>query len=225
MKELFTQQEYENVKSTAFLPLGCYQCSQTFYREKKYITRVRKEQSNDLKFCGFKCMSDYLSKDKIEVCCTHCNKTFYRCKSWAEKSTNKFCSRSCNALFQNGNKTNGYRRSKLEKFLEEELIKTYPDLVFEFNNKTAIKSELDIFIPSLSLAFELNGIFHYEPIYGSDKLSQIQNNDNRKFQACIENNISLCIIDTSNEKYFKKEKSNKFFTIIKNIIDKKLLTS
>jgi len=44
----------------------------------------------------------------------------------------------------------------------------YPDLVIHFNKKDAINSELDIYIPSLKLAFELNGIFHYEPIFGKE---------------------------------------------------------
>jgi hypothetical protein len=71
------------------------------------------------------------------------------------------------------------------------------------------------------LAFELNGIFHYEPIYGESKWSQIQNNDNRKFQACIENKIELCIIDVSSHVYYKKQSAMKFLSIITNIIDNK----
>ncbi len=74
----------------------------------------------------------------------------------------------------------------------------------------------------MKLAFELNGIFHYEPIYGDKKLGQIQNNDNNKFMACIENGISLCIIDTSKFGYFKLDAANKFLDIITNIIDDKL---
>ena len=98
----------------------------------------------------------------------------------------------------------------------------YPNLLFSFNDRTAINSELDIYIPSLKLAFELNGVFHYEPIYGQNKLEKIQENDNNKFQKCINNNISLCIIDVSSQKYFKEQTSKKFLNIIINIINDSL---
>ena len=90
-----------------------------------------------------------------------------------------------------------------------------------FNSKEIINSELDIYLPKLKLAFELNGIFHYESIYGQNKLDQIQNNDNRKFQACLEQGIEICIIDSSQQKYFKKETSQKYLDIITNIINNK----
>ena len=62
------------------------------------------------------------------------------------------------------------------------------------------------------------GIFHYEPIYGGDKLNQTQNNDERKFQACLEQEIKLCIIDTSQQKYFKEKTSQKYLNIMNEII-------
>ena len=70
------------------------------------------------------------------------------------------------------------------------------------------------------MAFELNGIFHYEPIYGEEKLDKIQNNDERKFAACREAGISLCIIDTSSQKYVKPNTSKKYLDIIIEIINK-----
>ena len=90
--------------------------------------------------------------------------------------------------------------------------------------KDTIKSELDIFIPALKFAFELNGIFHYEPIYGQDKLKSIINNDDRKFQACLEHNIELCIIDSSKQKRFTEQLSKQYLNIICDIINKKLLS-
>ena len=85
-----------------------------------------------------------------------------------------------------------------------------------------INSELDIYFPELKLAVELNGIFHYEPIFGNEKLQSIKNNDCRKFQACLEKQIELIIIDTSSLTYFKEENAKKFLDIIYNIISKKI---
>jgi len=162
-----------------------------------------------------------MADKNVEVFCAECNKKFHKKLNQINKTNNNFCSQSCAAIYNNAHKKHGTRRSKLEKYLEEELTKLYPNLEIHFNRKDAINSELDIYIPSLSLAFELNGIFHYEPIYGQDKLASIQNNDNRKFQACLENNIELCIIDTSSQKRFTEKSSNKFLSIITNVIKQK----
>ena len=177
-------------------------------------------------FCSQSCAATYNSsqriyKNTIKTKCKNCNKEINVIFSVQKKSKsgNYFCSQSCAGTYNNTHKTKGNRRSKLEKYLELQLIKLYPNLEIHFNRKDAINSELDIYIPSLKLAFELNGIFHYEPIYGNDKLQQIQNNDNRKFQACIEQGIELCIIDASSFTYFKSNKAQKYLNIIKKIIN------
>ena len=98
----------------------------------------------------------------------------------------------------------------------------YPDLDIHFNKRDAIGSELDIYIPSLRLAFELNGIFHFEPIYGPKKLGQIQNNDVSKTKLCHEAKIDLCVIDTSGQKYVKPQTSQRYLDIIISIIDDRI---
>jgi hypothetical protein len=110
----------------------------------------------------------------------------------------------------------------LECWLEQELTILFPSLEINYNRTSAIDAELDIYVPPLKLAFELNGIFHYEPIYGPEKLASMQNNDSRKFQACIERGIELCVLDVSHEKYFKPKNSQKFLDIISSIINKKM---
>ena len=154
---------------------------------------------------------------KQEVTCNNCSINFFKVSSQI-KHSNNFCSKSCAATFNNKNKKHGSRRSKLEVWLEQELVRIYPNLVFQFNSKEAIGSELDIYIPSLKLAFELNGIFHYEPIFGDKKLDQIQVNDQNKFQACQVNGISLCVIDVSKLVYFKPINAQSFLDIISDIV-------
>ena len=223
MKKLFTETEYKNAKANDKLPLQCYSCGKTFYAQKKEITRIIKHNLNWGKYCSKTC-SKKIFNETIETTCDQCGEKIMLQKSAYKKSKSgkHFCSKSCAAKYNNTHKTKGTRISKLELFIQNKLIKNYPNLSFLFNDKTIINSELDIYIPSLKLAFELNGIFHYEPIYGSEKLEQIQENDNNKFQKCINNNISLCIIDTSSQKYFKEQTSQKFLNIITEIIDKYL---
>jgi len=223
MKPLFTEEQFKLSKSYDLLPCECYICGNSFYKTKHFIMMILNPNTSKRgMYCSKLCQS-ISQVTKTNLICTNCGKEFKIMSYQLKKSKNHFCSQSCSGTYNNTHKTKGYRRSKLEKYLENELIKSYPKLEILFNNKNTINSELDIYIPELKLAFELNGIFHYEPIYGQNKLNQIQNNDNRKFQACLENNIELCIIDTSQQKYFKKLSSQKYLSIIINIIEKRLL--
>ena len=215
MKPLYTQEQFNNAKSRDKLPCECYICKQPFYKVKYDIQKNLNSNSlHKIKFCSPQC-----TITKQEVKCIQCNNFFLKKLSQIKQYPNHFCSKSCAASYNNTHKNIGTRRSKLETYLEQKLTSLYPNLAINFNKKDAINSELDIYIPSLKLAFELNGIYHYEPIHGLNKLSQIQNNDNRKFQACAEQDISLCIIDTSKQKYFKESTSQEFLSIITDIIN------
>lgn len=220
MKLLIELPELNAGSSRSLFPLECEKCGKIFQGKKNDILNVLKNpKRNTLKYCSLDCF--YGSKiTKIQCECKQCKKVFEKTASQAKKHPNHFCSSSCAAKYNNAHKTKGTRRSKLEVWLESELMKFYPNLEIHFNRKDAINSELDIYIPSLKLAFELNGIFHYEPIYGEEKLKLIQNNDSRKFQACLERGIELCIIDSSELSYFKIQKAKKYLNIIINIINK-----
>jgi hypothetical protein len=221
MIPLFTKEEFNTAKSNDFLNLKCHYCDNIFQCQKKRIKHYIKENKyNRGNFCTKKCRSLYFNNSTIFTC-INCGIEIIKPNSEIKKSNNHFCSQSCAAIYNNTHKTKGNRRSKLEIYLEGQLKLLYPDLEILFNNKDIINSELDIYIPSLKLAFELNGLFHYEPIFGENKLQQIQNNDNRKFQACLEQGIELCIIDTSQQKYFKEQTSKKYLNVIVNIIKNK----
>jgi hypothetical protein len=152
------------------------------------------------------------------VSCANCSKQFLKKESEIRKGNNNFCCCSCSVTYSNLNKKTGTRRSKLESWLEIKLQQIFPTLEIYYGDKTAVNSELDIYIPSLNLAFELNGIFHYEPIFGSKKLEQIKNNDKRKYQACSKHHIELYIIDTRQQKKFKEKTSTIFLEEIKETI-------
>lgn len=155
------------------------------------------------------------------------NKSPRKCKQCCnvlpyKSRKNTFCNKTCSAKYNNTYKTTGTRRSKLEVWIQDKLQIMYPTLQILFNNRDIIQSELDIYIPDLKLAFELNGIFHYEPIYGEKSLNRTQLNDKNKFYLCITNNIDLCVIDTSQQKYFKEQSSYIYLNIITDIINSRL---
>lgn len=219
MNKLFSEIEYTKAKREDLLLLECELCKVHFYKTKGSICVANKASilnPTRLSYCGTKCRNLHMKK-RVLCKCKHCEKDISKVVKSIKK--NVFCSQSCAASYNNTHKTHGTRVSKLEKWIKEQLTILYPDLEIHYNRKDAINSELDIYIPSLKLAFELNGIYHYEPIHGNDLLTKIINNDNRKFQACIESGISLCIIDTSSQTYVKPSTSEKFLTIIKNIIN------
>lgn len=219
-KPLYTQAEYDTAKVKDKLLLECLVCTNPFLKLKSDINKVIKGKDKTVA-CAY-CSKSCTYKGQItrqKVTCKQCNKEFEKLPNQIKKNPNHFCGHSCRATYCNTHKTTGYRRSKLEIWLETQLSLLYPDLKFLFNNIDTINAELDIYIPELKLAFELNGIFHYEPIYGQETLGKIRGNDHRKFLACHERGISLCVIDTSRQKRFTELSSKTFLGIITKIID------
>lgn len=222
MKPLYTKQEFESSKSRGLLPFECELCGKPFYGVKneiqKYFSRTERglRAIRNFKHCSIACQ-----KNGQIYKCKQCGNDVYRTPGSFKQYNSKhvFCSHSCNATYQNMHKTKGYRRSKLEIWIEKQLTELYPTLEIHYNKTNALDVELDIYIPSLKLAFELNGIFHYEPIYSQKKLDRTKMFDQMKFQLCIGKQIGLCIIDTSHQTKFTEKSSIVFLDIIRKIVD------
>ena len=209
-----------------FLTCDCCNCNFEVNRNSWKNRRSRKKISGVGIYCSLTCrLKSRGFFPKIKVKCLNCEKLFEKHSNEVTKTPNNFCSRSCSATYNNTHKKKGTRRSKLEKWLENQLSNLFPDLKIVYSSKNIIDSELDIYIPSLKLAFEINGLFHYEPIFGEDKLNQIQENDNKKLQACIENKIELYVINTSQQKRFKESNSQKYLNFITHLVTSKLEAS
>ena len=220
MKPLFTADEFTIAKSKDLLPLECKVCHETFFRKKKTLPAKNSPYHAD--HCSLRCYAVTRTK-KIDCTCLQCGIIFKKKLHEIKRNNNKkFCSKSCACTFKNFHKTTGIRRSKLELWLQKQLSYKYPTHNILYCDKTSIGSELDIYIPSLKLAFEINGIHHCKPIYGQIHLDKIQSNDDRKLQACLKQGIELTVIDSSSLNNFKEQDCQKYLDVIKNIIELKM---
>ena len=214
-------QDLESMSSRELVKLECERCHNIFCRPKHYVQVVLKSQSTNGKFHkrGFTyCSKHCILLDGKSVICKNCGKTIYRSNANINKSKSGFyfCSHSCFATYSNLHKTTGTRRSKIEVWIADQLTNIFQDLKIIYNSKTIIGSELDIYIPSLCLAFEINGIYHYEPIHGQKKFASITKLDAEKLRKCIEKEISLIVI--SGQDTFSPETSQPYLNTIMNKI-------
>jgi len=224
MEPLFTPEEFDQASSRQLLSLRCMECSAVFHKSKH---NLMKKNGATHKYCSQKCHAKTRRKPTVSVKCQQCDRALellpHHIRMHEKRGlTHYFCSKQCSGTYNAAHKTTGTRRSKLEVWLQDQLTARYSRLDIHYNRVDAIQAELDIYIPSLKLAFELNGIFHYEPIFGSEKLEATQNKDAYKYHSCTANGIDLCVIDTSSASYFKAKTSERFFKIITSIIDARL---
>ncbi|MDQ3712500.1 MAG: hypothetical protein M3388_09805 [Acidobacteriota bacterium] len=196
--------------------VDCQNCSkQTAKLNYRYNEAIRNGWNF---FCSRKCRYAYQGKG-IELFCAWCSEFIKKTPAQIRQTkTNVFCSKSCAAYYNNRHKHTGTRRSKLECYLEQQLKLNFPALDFSCNANKPIGLELDFYFPELLLAIELNGILHYQPIYGSEKLNRIQELDKLKADRCAQAEIRLCVIDNSNEPHFTQKVREKNWEIVKELV-------
>jgi hypothetical protein len=191
----------DNIKSKK--DFFCKQCNKPY---KKILNNL---------YCSKECKIQ--STKKYDTTCKGCNIIFK-----SERKDAKFCTNSCKSKSLNlstyAHSGSGRARSNIEIFVENNLKSDFPYINFEFNNKTLIDVELDIYIPDLRMAIELNGIVHYEPIYGEEKFIKIQNRDKQKMILCYEKGIELIVINLG-LKGLTKSQQNEIYNQIKQIIN------
>lgn len=228
MKLITPFKEFESLNRREFAKLQCLHCSQIFAIEKFRVERGVERGTG--KYCSQTC-ARHARRTSQEVFCLNC-KTLFRKHGIELKRTSKnFCSRSCSAQYNNRHKNLGSgRRSKAEEYLINLILQDFPELRVIQNDRSLLPSglEIDIVIPSLKFAIELNGPIHYLPIYGNLKLSKIQAADALKQTEIQHTGYNLIVINISSYGYFKKLKImlNDFYMInIQPVLIKRLNTS
>lgn len=196
--------------------LACNQCGATSYHPRYVILRSIKNKKQNF-FCNQTC-AKLFSTTARTIICENCNNTFIKRMNQINKTHHNFCCQRCAAIYYNKHKTHGSRRSKLEKYLEENIKTEFPNLKVLFNDNKTIGSELDIYFVELKLAIQINGPSHFKPIYGQKKFTRITELDLEKRKNCINMNIKLVEIDVSNDNSFNKTKDKRWLEVKELII-------
>ena len=183
----------------------CLGCGVSFLKKLHEIERYPNH------YCSRSCA--HIAKNKQqEVSCFVCLKSFMKQLNQIKDKPRHCCSQECAKLLRKYHKDWGSKRSKLEIELEAVLVNTYNfEILF---NKSRIVYELDLDIPILNLAFELNGVFHYKAIYGEKKLLQVQKTDREKLEKSYEMNFDLIVINVSEDNGSKKKRNQRILEVI-----------
>lgn len=108
--------------------------------------------------------------------------------------------------------------SKLEKFLLNELIKL--GLTPEFHKEQTLantKLQIDIYLPTISTAIEVDGPSHFLPVWGEDALAKNQNYDNKKTGLILGKGMFLIRIKQTKD--FSPTRAQLIFDQLKDIIE------
>lgn len=141
----------------------------------------------------------------MQTACEQCGALFAR--RLYKRAKHHFCSQSCGGKFNSLRRKKG-RRSKVEALLFSLLKEKYHTLTLIPNDTEMLNGlEVDIAVPDLKLAIEWNGIVHFKPIYGEEKLKSIQGRDADKLRIASEKDINLIVIPdfVSNEKFVREQ--------------------
>lgn len=192
--------------------LTCFVCQKQYYSPLNFYNLRKKRNSNAHDFCSHNCHNQS-RKIESSVTCDECGISFAKRPSQITKTKHNFCTKSCSAIYRNKHKVTGTRRSKLEVFIERQILQHFPHIKCNFNDHIGIGSELDIYFPILKLAIQINGVTHYQPIYGQNKLDKIKLGDENKRLICKNNDIKLFEIDVSKDISFESTKDKRWIEI------------
>lgn len=182
-------------------------CDHCKRESSKHPRQQAKYKKRKHEFCSKEC-SKLFKTTAITKPCGWCNSPTTRVRAEFESSKSGliFCSKSCACSYNNTRKRKS-RRSKCEDLLFTLLEEKYPNFEIIPNDKELLDGyEVDISIPELKLAIEWNGIVHFKPIYGKQKLQKIQSRDAEKLKIANDKNINLIVIPdlVSKEAYVKE---------------------
>jgi very-short-patch-repair endonuclease len=121
--------------------------------------------------------------------------------------------KSANAAARLSSKTG----SKLEKFLLNRLLKDGYSVDFHKEQVLSnTKLQIDLFLPSMNVAIEVDGPSHFSPIWGDDALAKNKKYDEKKNGLLIGKGVSL--IRIKQKKDFSNARGNLIYDQLLNLL-------
>lgn len=108
--------------------------------------------------------------------------------------------------------------SKLEKFIANKLIEDGHRIKFHHEQFLVdTKLQIDIFLPSINTAIEIDGPSHFSPVWGNETLAKNKKYDNKKTGLILGKGLALIrILQT---KDFSESRSRKIYDKLKQYVD------
>jgi hypothetical protein len=108
----------------------------------------------------------------------------------------------------------------IRRIFGKELTIIYPEREILYNNRELLGGlEIDIFVVDIKLAIELNGVFHYKPIHGQDRLIRCQQSDQIKESLCWQKGYELVVVNNCFINYFNEDLGRIVLDKVVGIID------
>lgn len=137
-------------------------------------------------------------------------------KNWENLSddTKENILREANAAVRESSK----QGSKLEKFLLAQLIKD--GYRVDFHKEQSLlntKLQIDLFLPNLNVAIEVDGPSHFKPVWGQDNLKRNKGYDNKKTGLILGKGLVLIRIKQTRD--FSKARAYTIYAALKDRLE------
>lgn len=219
MKKCYTcEKEYEKSNFKKYCSLDCYKTKSNFelggslilnclYCKQevlKYKSEIRKNP--DKIFCNSQCSANFMHltyrqpfAKTIVLECHFCNSIFERIqhKTTQGKTGKFFCSAKCSSTYL-GTQSKNFERSFMELYIQQKIELNFPYLTLIIGDtKQCNGLQLDLYLPELNFAIEINGPIHYINFFGDEYLKSVQERDQRKETICKNKKLLLQIVKCS----------------------------
>lgn len=137
-------------------------------------------------------------------------------KIWESKSEDERANlqRAANIAIRASSKVG----SKLEKFLLNGLLNAGIDTKFHYEQTLVnTKLQIDLYIPTINLAIEVDGPSHFDPVWGQESLKKTKSYDNKKQGLIIGKGMNLVRIKQQMD--FSVSRSSIVLDRLLNLID------